>query len=98
MLGDGTMATFTRFIIADLTGVVVHDRYQNYDSLELDEHPHQLCTSHLLRDLEDCAETYPGAVWPGQIQTALRGLIHAANLTRQQGKDAMLLAGLDVLA
>jgi hypothetical protein len=89
LLGDRTMETFKRFIIADLTGVLVHDRYQNYDSLDLGEHPHQLCTSHLLRDLEDCVETYPGAAWPAQIQTALRGLIHAANLARQQGQDAI---------
>ena len=89
LLGDRTMATFKKFIIADLTGVLVHDRYQNYDSAELGEHPHQLCCSHLLRDLEDCAETYPGAAWPAQIQTALRGLIHAGNLARQAGRDVI---------
>ena len=89
MLGDRTLATFKKFIIADLSGVLVHDRYQNYDSAELGVHVHQLCTSHLLRDLEDCAETYPGASWPVQIQTALRGLIHAANLAREQGHQAM---------
>jgi hypothetical protein len=89
MLGCRGMATFKKFIIADLTGVLVHDRYQNYDSAELGEHSHQLCCSHLLRDLEDCAEIYPGATWPVQIQTALRGLIHAANLARGQGRDAM---------
>ena len=35
-----------------------HDRYQNYDPF-----PgiiHQLCAAHLLRDLADAAETYPG--------------------------------------
>jgi transposase len=89
LLGDRTMATFKKFIIADLTGVLVHDRYQNYDSSELGEHPHQLCCSHLLRDLEDCAETYPGAAWPAQIQTAVRGLIHAGNLARQAGRDVI---------
>ena len=87
MLGDRTLQTFKKFIIADLTGVLVHDRYQNYDSPELGTHPHQLCCSHLLRDLEDCAETYPRAGWPAQIQTALRGLIHAANLARRNGRD-----------
>jgi transposase len=87
LLGDRTLETFKKFIIADLTGVVVHDRYQNYDSSELGEHRHQLCCSHILRDLEDCAETYPRAAWPAQIQTALRGLIHAANLARRQGRD-----------
>jgi hypothetical protein len=91
-LGDRTMQTFKEFIIADLTGVIVHDRYQNYDSAELGEHEHQLCCAHLLRDLQDCAQTYPDALWPGQIAAALRGLIHAANLARAQGRD-MLPAG-----
>ncbi|MDA0638965.1 IS66 family transposase, partial [Nonomuraea sp. MCN248] len=89
MLGDRTLESFKKFVIADLSGIVVHDRYQNYDSPELGERDHQLCAAHLLRDLEDCAETYPEAAWPRQIQTALRGLIHAANLAREQGKDGM---------
>ncbi|MBF8194171.1 transposase [Nonomuraea sp. K274] len=38
MLGDRTMATFKKFVIADLSGVLVHDRYQNYDSPELGVH------------------------------------------------------------
>jgi hypothetical protein len=63
--------------------VIVHDRYQNYDAF--DGIAHQLCTQHLLRDLEDAAQTYPGAIWPGQIADALRGLIHAANVARGQG-------------
>ena len=71
----------------DLTGVVVHDRYQNYDKF-----PgiiHQLCAAHLLRDLEDAAQSYPAAIWPGQIAGALRALIHAANLARDQGLAAV---------
>jgi Transposase IS66 family len=70
-------------VFPDLTGVVVHDRYQNYNKF-----PgviHQLCCQHLLRDLEDAAQSYPGAIWPGQVADALRALIHAANLARQQG-------------
>jgi transposase len=46
---------------------------------------HQLCTQHLLRDLEDAAQSYPDAIWPGQIARELRALIHAANLARGQG-------------
>jgi len=45
--------------------VVVHDRYVNYDKFP--GVMHQLCTAHLLRDVEDAAETYPDAIWPGQI-------------------------------
>ena len=49
----------------------------------------QACLSHLLRDYEDCAESYPGAVWPVQAQRALRGLIHAWHAAREQGLDAI---------
>ena len=88
LLGDRTMATFAAFVLPDLDGaVVVHDRYQNYDSFG--GLIHQLCTSHLLRDLEDAAQTYPGAHWPVQIAEALRGLIHAANTARGQGLTAV---------
>ena len=33
---------------------------------------HQLCTAHLLRDIEDAAQTYPEAIWPAQIARELR--------------------------
>ena len=46
---------------------------------------HQLCCAHLLRDLEDAAQSYPDAIWPGQAADALRALIHAANQARNQG-------------
>jgi transposase len=87
-LGDRSMKTFTAFILPDLSGtVVVHDRYQNYDAF-----PgliHQLCAQHLLRDLEDAAQTYPDAHWPVQITQALQALIHAANTARAQGLAAV---------
>jgi transposase len=87
-LGDRSLATFTAFVLPDLAGVVVvHDRYQNYDAF-----PgiiHQLCAAHLLRDLADAAETYPDAIWPGQIAGALRGLIHAANQAQDKGLAAV---------
>jgi len=87
-LGDRDLASFKNFVYSDLHGtVVVHDRYVNYDSF--DGISHQLCTQHLLRDLEDAAQTYPDAIWPGQIADALRGLIHAANLARDQGLAAV---------
>ena len=86
-LGDLSLASFDGFVFPDLSGAVVHDRYQNYDAFG--EVAHQLCCAHLLRDLEDCAESYPGAVWPGQAADALRALIHAANTARAQGLDAV---------
>jgi transposase len=87
-LGDRSLKTFTAFVLPDMAGtVVVHDRYQNYDAI-----PgliHQLCCQHLLRDLEDAAQQYPGAHWPIQITQALQGLIHAANTARAQGLPAI---------
>ncbi len=86
--GRADPASFRGFIYSDLHGtVVVHDRYQNYDSF--DGISHQLCTQHLLRDLEDAAECYPDAIWPGQIARELRALIHAANMARDQGLAAV---------
>ena len=87
-LGDRDLASFKGFVYSDLHGtVIVHDRYQNYDSF--DGISHQLCCQHLLRDLEDAAQSYPDAIWPGQIADALRGLIHTANLARDQGLAAV---------
>jgi len=86
--GDRTLPSFKNFVYSDLHGtVVVHDRYQNYDSF--DGISHQLCCQHLLRDLEDAAQSYPDAIWPGQVAGALRGLIHQANLARDQGLAAV---------
>jgi transposase len=87
-LGDRDLASFKGFIYSDLHGtVIVHDRYANYDAF--DGISHQLCCQHLLRDLEDAAQSYPDAIWPGQIAGALRGLIHQANLARDQGLAAV---------
>jgi transposase len=87
-LGNRDLASFESVVYSDLHGaVIVHDRYVNYDSF--DGVSHQLCCQHLLRDLEDAAQSYPDAAWPGQIQDALRALIHQANLARQQGLAAV---------
>jgi transposase len=87
-LGDRSMRTFDAFVFPDLSGtVLVHDRYQNYDAI-----PgvlHQLCAQHILRDLEDAAQSYPDAIWPGQAAEALRTLIHAANVSRAKGLAAV---------
>jgi transposase len=97
-LGDRDMATFKAFVVKDLAGsVIVHDRYQNYDSEQLGTLVHQLCCAHLLRDLDDAGEVYPDAHWPKQIADALRALIHEANQAREQnrpGIDAAVRDGL----
>ncbi|MGH3800182.1 MAG: IS66 family transposase [Pseudonocardiaceae bacterium] len=95
LLGDRSLATFTNSVLTELgaradgSAVIVHDRYQNYDSPALGTLAHQLCTQHLLRDLDDAAQVYPDAVWPTQIADALRGLIHETNLARDHGLDAI---------
>lgn len=90
LLGDRSLDTFKAFVLADLgESVIVHDRYQNYDSTELGTLVHQLCCQHLLRDLDDAAQLYPDAAWPGQIADALRELIHQANLAREAGHDTI---------
>jgi transposase len=77
-------------ILPDFAGIVVSDRYQNYfHSRWKHVTVNQACLSHLLRDYQDCAESYPGAVWPGQAQRALRGLIHAWHTAREQGLPAI---------
>ena len=90
LVGDRSLNTFKAFVLADLDGsVIVHDRYQNYDSAELGTLIHQLCCAHLLRDLAGAAQVYPDAVWPVQIADALRELIHQGNLARDQGLDTI---------
>ena len=86
-------------ILPDFAGIVVSDRYQNYF------HPrwkhiagNQACLAHLLRDFEDCAESYPGAIWPVQAQRALRGMIHAWHAALGQGLPAIPADALKPLA
>jgi len=87
-LGGRSMKTFDEFVFPDLSGsVIVHDRYQNYDAIP--DVMHQLCCAHILRDLEDAAQAYPDAIWPGQAADALRALIHAANTAREHGLRAV---------
>ncbi len=88
-LGERTAASFAGFVLPDLAGVMVHDRYHVYDHHSLGTRTHQLCCAHLLRDLADAAEAYPGAAWPGQVTTALQALIHAANQARAAGQPAI---------
>jgi DNA-binding CsgD family transcriptional regulator len=83
------MKSFNAFVFPDLSGaVLVHDRYLNYDAVP--SMLHQLCTQHILRDLEDAAQCYPDAIWPGQAADALRGLSHSANTARGNGPARVL--------
>ena len=77
-------------ILPGFAGIVVSDRYQNYFHPRW-EHVagNQACLAHILRDYQDCAETYPGAIWPVQAHRALRGLIKAWHAAREQGLAAV---------
>jgi len=87
-LGRRTLESFRDFgILPVFGGVVVSDRYANYF------HPgwehiagNQACLAHLIRDYQDAAECYPGAIWPVQAQRALRGLIRAWHAARDAGQ------------
>jgi len=86
-LGQRTLESFRDFgILPAFTGVVVSDRYVNYfhDGWEHIA-GHQACLAHLIRDYQDAAESYPGAVWPVQAQRALCGLIRAWHRACEQG-------------
>jgi transposase len=47
--GERNAAAFARFVLPDLAGTVVHDRYQVYDHKSLGPLTHQLCCAHLLQ-------------------------------------------------
>src|SRR5664280_809694 len=60
--------SFTEFgVLPGFTGVAVHDRYSVYDNRAFaGVGGHLICCAHILRDLQDAAEVYPGQLWPEQ--------------------------------
>jgi len=77
-------------ILPSFAGIAVSDRYQGYYSKTWQNLAgHQACAAHIIRDFQDCAETYPGAAWPEQAMRSLRGLIHAWQAAREQGLAAI---------
>jgi transposase len=90
-LGRRTLESFREFgILPAFGGVVVSDRYASYLHSGW-EHiaGNQACLAHLIRDCQDAAECYPGAVWPVQAQRALRGLIRGWHDARDAGQPAI---------
>lgn len=87
-LGGRDLGSFHAMGVLDaFAGVAVHDRYAVYDHVDFAHLAgHQLCAAHLLRDLEDAAETYPTHHWPAQADRALRALISAAHTAREHGQ------------
>ena len=99
-LGRRNLQSFRDFgILADFAGIAVSDRYACYfhDGWE---HlaGHQPCLAHILRDYQDAAESWPGAIWPAQAQRALRGLIRAWHAARDAGQAGIPAGIRDPLA
>ena len=89
-LGGRDLASFAAFgVLPSFRGVAVHDRYAAYDHAGFAVGAHQLCVAHLLRDLEDAAQSYPTALWPTQAARALRALVHAHHQARDTGQAAV---------
>lgn len=65
-------------ILPDFRGVLVHDSLSLHDGYP--DARHQLCGSHLVRELTAAAEDHPSQRWPEQIRWAL------AELNKQAGK------------
>ncbi len=91
LLGDRSLETFKKFVFTQLQqgAVIVHDRYQNYDSAVLGELNHQLCLAHVLRDLASSAELYTDEPWPAQLADEIRHLIHFASTARARGESEL---------
>ncbi len=77
-------------ILPSFAGIAVTDRYAGYWSETWTGLAgHQACAAHLLRDLQDCAESYPASGWPEQAMRALRALIRAWHAARDHDLPAV---------
>lgn len=79
-------------LLADLTGVVVHDHWKPYYTLK--GVLHALCNAHPLRELKALVEIEQED-WARRMQRLLRRACHAVNLAREQ--DVPLKPGLIAL-
>ena len=78
LLGDRSLDTFTAFVVKDLTNsVIVHDRYQNYDSAKLGTLVHQLCCAHY-PDLPIIPTSARSVLVGGGARVGLVGIILAS--------------------
>ena len=72
-------------ILAEFTGVAVHDCWASYNAYL--ECTHALCGAHIARELLAAAETHPDQHWPPQAIDALFALNTAAHHAREAGQD-----------
>jgi transposase len=77
-------------ILLSFAGIAVTDRYAGYRSETWTALAgHQACAAHLLRDPQDCAESYPASGWPEQAMRALRALTRAWHAARDHDLPAV---------
>jgi transposase len=69
-------------LLANVTGIVVHDHWKPYYTMTGVQHA--LCNAHHLRELKALVEIEK-EVWAGKMQRLLRRACHATNLAREQG-------------
>jgi transposase len=69
-------------LLADVTGIVVHDHWKPYYTLK--GVLHALCNTHHLRELKALVEIEKED-WARKMQHLLRRACHAANLARERG-------------
>jgi len=69
-------------LLANVTGIVVHDHWKPYYTLK--GVLHALCNAHHLRELKALVEIEKED-WARRMQHLLRRACHAANLAREQG-------------
>lgn len=72
-------------ILPGFRGTLVHDALALYDGFP--EAAHQLCASHIIRELTALHERYPAERWAEQIRWALARLIEQARRARDAGLD-----------
>lgn len=70
-------------VLADVIGIVVHDHWKPYYTLE--GVLHALCNAHHLRELQALIEI-EREDWAGKMQRLLRRACHATNLAREQSR------------
>ncbi|MBO3752785.1 transposase [Streptosporangiaceae bacterium NEAU-GS5] len=70
-------------VLPEFRGVLVHDPLSLYDGYVGARH--QLCGSHLVRELTAAAEDHPGEQWSEQIRWALAELNKQAAMARADG-------------
>ncbi len=70
-------------VLPEFRGVLIHDSLSLYNGYPGARH--QLCGSHLVRDLTAAAEEHPGQRWPEQIRWALAELNKQAAKARADG-------------